>query len=285
MWCTLAVGQGSAQLRRTEGRTVPKPPAPSFQSRPSGRLAILSWSAWMRHSKVCGSWKGSLRCLPGLSVLHTKGGPEDMLHLSAQGKVRLHGLTVCMHTPGGRHSRLCIKGTLAGRFQQGRAQGAEGCRVSRAGRTSPGVEAMLRVGVECACESGLLISTVVPRRRPGPALSISSESILCPFCVPCALRLLVGGGSGRAHASARPDGLQATGDARACAGMAPRSGTQPAGQAELRHRWQAWLGDAGLPRHALASPTGVQGWQAARTRAPCWPACPCGSCWAPRWRR
>ena len=49
------------------------------------------------------------------------------------------------------------------------------------------VEAMLRVGVECACESGLLISTVVPRRRPPavPALSISSESILCPFCVPC----------------------------------------------------------------------------------------------------
>ena len=47
------------------------------------------------------------------------------------------------------------------------------------------VEAREREGVEWIADSGLLISTVVPRRvRVVAPLSISSESILCPFCAP-----------------------------------------------------------------------------------------------------
>ena len=64
--------------------TVPKPPAPSLWSRPSGRLAILSWSGWMRHSKLCGSWKASCLARPGESVLQA----QQALHVRA-GRVLL----------------------------------------------------------------------------------------------------------------------------------------------------------------------------------------------------
>ena len=57
------------------------------------------------------------------------------------------------------------------------------------GRTAAGgthhscVEARERLGVSWIADSGLLISRVVPLRvRVVAPLSISSESILCPFC-------------------------------------------------------------------------------------------------------
>ena len=100
----------------------------------------------------------------------------------------LHSLLRCSY-----HSRCPISGcnlaALVSRLPAAR-QVVAGCRVHRSYQSC--VDAMLRVGVECVCaDSGLLISTVVPRcLLPGPLLSSSSESILCPFCVPCSRRVI-----------------------------------------------------------------------------------------------